>query len=240
MPFKLCHKKYFTLIEVIIALTLISILMTFLFGFYQNMTVVQNGLDKTREENFRRLYLQQRLTDILSTASVEENLFGNRELIFYTTKDENTSMLENSLILIYNNGVNALPWFSGTVLGRLYLDKNGRLCLTTWPSPALWKKEGKVLDKLPSKREILLEDVQNLSFEFYVPPIAEEVKVKPKEVTTGREKIEPAPGEWHKEWPDAYRELPALVKVVVETESMDKFIFVIPVANFGRPIIYLK
>ena len=245
------RRQCFTLLEVMIALGLLAVLMTFLFGFYREITDMHHDLDKTREKNFRLLYVQHRLANVISNASFldsKEVLIGtNLRTLFYTAPEDNPLVKGSSLVLMYNNGVEYPPCFSQNVLGRLYLDKEGSFCLVTWPSPNLWKEDGKTFDKMPVKKEILFENIKDIEFVFYVPPkLNPNQPVKETNVEVGREKLIPAPGMWHHDWDIAYQELPALVKVILkhnrEANNVDvpDTVFIIPIAYFDKPIYYSR
>ncbi len=197
------RKSLFTLIELCVAIALISVLLTTLFGMYRYLNLLENRIDKEYTKTSRIQYLQTRLGDILPKA-----IFANSEgYYFYTTQGE--SFLGESLVFTFDNGIDILPWFSNCVLARLYVDKHYRLCLAIWPLPKLWK-----MQPPPMRKEILFENVERLFFYFYMPPYREK-EAKNASQTIHDEEIRPIPDEWNTQWKKEFNELPALVKVKI-------------------------
>lgn len=247
------QKRYVTLLEVLIALGLLIILTTFIFGFYRGIDGMHTELDKTRQENFRLLYVQNRLADVLPfilpydpQEPPRQGKKEKRKPFIFTSKDGNSALKENSLVFVYDNGYDIYPWFANTVLGRLYLDRNGSLCLSSWPVPKQWLKEGNQLGMSPMKKEVLLEGVREMAFEFFVPPAYEKKVVDPSSVDAGKEKIDPETGKWHHEWLQNYQELPAMIKISITREPSSqgkesrKVVLIYSIANYGKAFLYTK
>jgi len=243
-------RRFFTLLETMIALALLSVLIAFLLGFYSEIESIHSELGKVRRENFRLLYIQNRLKEVLSTTSYafdKKPFLEKKQFVFFTSKDTNAALRENSLVFIYNNGI-AHPFFSQNVLGRLYLDGEGRFCLANWPQPQKWVKEGHLLEFSPINKEILLENVASLSFDFYMPPDMENIMVvNPSEIQKGQTVTRPVAG-WQKdgEWLITHDVLPALVKVTVVQNPTPvnkqgaSHHFIVPLNSFSKPVIYTK
>lgn len=241
-------RRCFTLLETMIALALLSVLITFLLGFYWEIESIHSELIKQRRENFRLLYVQNRLKSVLSNTSFasqnQSPLVGKKKYIFFVSQDSTSAFKENSLVLIYNNGV-ADPAFSQDILGRLYLDREGRFCLARWPQPKMWMAQGHQLEFSPINREVLMENVETLTFEFYMPPDkTKDHSIVVTKVTQGNEETSPYLGAWQKEWPITHTTIPAMVKVTVEQKMLggnghsQKHQFVVPLNAFSQPVLY--
>jgi hypothetical protein len=259
MPLKI-SKRPITLVEVLIAMALtISILMTLTF-FYRQVTEIGSETDRVRATNFKKRYIETHLAKILPKAIGKND--SKRDFIFFSTGDEGiTKTGSQSLIFTFDNEINLDKEFSGHVLGRIYLDPNGNLFLAYWPSP----KRLKNWENVPMKKELLLEGVDNLSFEFYIAPerknASESIKEtkdtdqdakKDDQKKTTEKKNEPEPedkkkdvepepkGDWRQQtWLQEYNQLPVMVKMTVTfPKEQTPLIFIYPLANNKTHVIY--
>lgn len=203
------RKAYMTLLETLIAISLLSMLLVFVFGFFRQLSEVNRMADQAQKESFQMRYLETRLSFIFERIVNEKT--GARTFYFYTQPSHKDFSASSSLILTFNNEVRLEPSISGDVLGRLYVDLNHRLCLALWPlhvsQPHSYLQE-----------EILCEHVANISYSFYAPP--ERVQSN-KEITSGEEidpeKKTPEKDKWHEgEWLLTYDQMPAIIKMVVQ------------------------
>lgn len=202
------RKRAVTLIEVIICLGLLTLLLTTLSFWYRTLTSHKSELNKSKWSVMEERYAYQRLQQILPQA----------KLPFFTCRD-------GSLVFLFDRGLFPDPLLSNTVLGRLYHDTEQQaLCLGIWPEPG----QDNLL-KTPSQTIILLDQVSDLSFQFYYPPDPLKKTVDPKEVG------KPEPEEkWQESWRGEYQKLPALIKMyVTRGERKNKYYFDLPF-----PIIY--
>ena len=135
------ESRAFTLLEVMIALALASMLMLFLFDMYREVAVQKIAAEKLEEKQFAEQKVQMRLTEIFSKASLrEDELFNVRgKDIFFT----------------FHNGVDADSRFSGEVKGLLSHSKE-RLELRIRP-----------LDGSGERMELLMENVKAVTYEFF-------------------------------------------------------------------------
>lgn len=218
------RKSHLTLIEVMIALTLLSLLLTTLFGVYQHIESLHQLLHKDQKTGLRMLYVQHRLSEVIPNA-VSRKV---KEAYFY-----NTSNPYNSLVFVYDNGADPNPKFSGYVLGRLYLDPQSKLCLVTWPSV---KTDSNANPEM--RKEILLEKVKDLSFSFYVPPKEEKLTVDPA-------KTNERPTQWYPDWPMEMVNtdeisLPGMIKIKIQVEGNQEITFAFVLPNSERSIMYVE
>ena len=256
MPIHLV-KRPVSLVEMLVALTLtIAILMTLMF-FYRQVTEIGYEVDRTGAKNFNMRHMETRLAQILPKAVGETD--KQKDFLFFSVNDEGVGKPgSQSLIFMFDNQISLDKAFSGHVLGRLYLDASGNLMLAYWPSPKRWENTGAV----PMKKELLLQGVENLAFEFYIAPKRKdkdkqepEKEASPqakKDNNDGKDKqdskssdeqksVEPEPkGEWRRQaWLQDYKQLPVMVKIIVTLPKEPKpLVLVYPLANARTHVIY--
>lgn len=165
--------RCFTLLEVLIGMGLAMILLSTLTYFYQQVEWMNTEAERTQKENFQLRYAENRLSRIFPNTHSERT--EKKHFYFFTSNAE--GMLKTpSLVFMFNNKVKLCSSFSSDVLGRLYLDEQKKqLCLALWPSPRRWES-----GVPPMTKEVLLDNVETLSFEFYVAPKRDRSKVETK------------------------------------------------------------
>lgn len=237
------HRRCVTLIELLIAMTLTALILTVLFYFYRDIDWLNQDMEKSQRNAFRLSYVQNRLADVLPNAVSPRTT--DEDFFFFQSGDVNGLLKNNtpSLVFTYQFGANRDPLFANHDLGRLYLDDHSNLSLATMPSPARWPSNG--APKI--KNEILLEDVDSLSFQYYVPPQKERSQAgnKAPKGTYGKGKNPPAEIQpkdaWHSDWKTDYHQLPAIVKVIVKMKNTkEPVIFVYPLPNSDFVVVYDK
>lgn len=236
MKFFRLRKRYITLLETLVALTLLSVLLTLIFGFFWELSRVNQLNEENQKMIFHKRYLENRLA-FLFERIVNDN-DDKRIFYFFTQTGDGTFSDSPSLVMTFNNEARMNPVYAGDILSRLYVDKHHRLCLAIWPIFSTDPHEA-------MQHEILLEGVKTMHFELYAPPehltskkgVASTKKIDP-------EKTQPDPDKWHPEWLKSYDQMPSLLKlhlVLIEgeqkgevkktgTEEAPKwdFIFVLP------------
>jgi hypothetical protein len=184
-------KKFFTLIEVTIALFLATILLTCIFRFFSQITTCEKNMKIASEKIFLKHFLNVKLETVFSHLTLKT--FQKEPLFF--TKD-------TSLYFFYDNGVDPDPSFSSYLFARLYVkDKN--LILESRPINSLTLKALENSPKI-SREEILLKNVKSLRFEFLE-------KTLPK--SSGQKYFYQRSFFWEKEDP------PPVVKIKITTED---------------------
>jgi hypothetical protein len=222
------------------------------------VTVIGYETDRVSAQNFSLRYIESRLATILPRAiGVNDK---KRDFLFFSVGDEGIAKPgSQSLIFTFDNQVNMDKDFSGHVLARLYLDKDGNLMIAYWPSPKRWENN----ENPPMKKEMLLQNVDNLSFEFYIAPERKSAEEKPREnepqtknkdtekdqkKETGEnndsnnskgERPEPR-GDWRREaWLQDYKQLPVMVKMIVTMpKEPEPHVFIFPLANTKSHVVY--
>jgi type II secretory pathway component PulJ len=201
-------KSFMTLLETLIAVSLLSMLLVFVFGYFRQLAELSRMADQTQKESFQMRYLESRLAFVFERIVNEST--SARKFYFYTQPAQAEFSTSPSLIFTFDNGVRGNPTFSGDVLGRLYVDLDHRLCFAIWPlfisEPHQYLQE-----------EVLFTDVAKISYFFYAAP--ERVKDE-KEITSGQtndpEKKNPERDKWHEdEWAITFEQMPSIMKIIV-------------------------
>jgi len=238
-PLNKCRRSFLTLLEVLIAMSLTVIVLIVLNYFYRDLSQIDFAMDKTYRQTFQLRYLENRLADIFpKTLSPKQ---AKKDYFFFSGNDGNAGMKPGStnLVFLFDNGVVLDKNFANFVLARLYLDRENKLTLAIWPAPERW--EANVAP--PIKKEILLENVDSLSFEFFIPP-EKNRKASEKLPDTKQVVAEPEPkGSWTNAWSSDYRQIPALIRVKVArkiNESEEKALFTFSLPNTEQTIVYDK
>lgn len=212
-------KRSFSLIEILISVTLLALLTSSLFYSYRKI-----NFEKKEASHLLKPLLEERYADIklfrfLSKAQFEQ------ETLFYTQ--------DNHLFFIFDHGAHKEPLLSGSVLGHLYWEKKTEtIYLEVRPHPQSGKET-------PFLTYEILPHVQDLSFNFYYPPTDPKKIVDPKTVGDTIPQIG-----WQEEWKKGYHVLPTFIKVLVKRPLFFKnrfpLEFTYTVEENNREINYLR
>lgn len=227
------RKRHVTLLEVIIALALTVLILSTLTYFYQQVEMTGRAIDQIEEENFKWRFLENRLINMIPRTVSPSNKL--KDFVFFTASEDSLTKQGNtSLIFTFESDVKLEKGFAFHAIGRLYLDKKDRLIFAYWPTPKWWKNDEAPLPK----KEVLLEGVESLEFEFFIPP---DKGKKEKEPANSKEPVlEPEPkGSWRKgTWLLDYKQPPALVKVIIKLKTGEQKTFILYVLKSKKPIVY--
>lgn len=149
---KVLKIRPFTLLEVLISLTLTTIILGVLLSAYFQAESLSREGEKLQREIQPKRALAARLDEIFLNL---EQPKANEQFFFMP--------VESELLFSYYNGANLDPAFSGEVLGRLFLDDQGYLVMLTWPPRKLWPEGGFP----PFRREVLLTGIDQIGFKFF-------------------------------------------------------------------------
>lgn len=231
---KYVRRHHMTLLETLIAITILSVLLVILFGFFKELSVLSQASEKKQKESFQMRYLETRLSYIFERLVNESSTA--RDFFFYLQPPNGDFSKDPSLVFSFDNGIREDPYYSGDILGRIYLDLNQQLHLTTWPMRAE-KPFAHMQD------EILLDGVEKIKFEFYSPPerieIANEIgsmnkiqapvdktnatnTLKPNVQGKERIKTEPEKDKWQDIWLITHQQMPTLLKIDVTMKEENK------------------
>jgi len=252
------NKRPMTLLEVLIGMVLtIVILMTLTF-FYQQVVMIGEDIDQIKSRDFYTRLVENRLAYILPKILPEKD----KNFVFFSIGDEGlTQAGSQSLIFSFDNGVSLDKEFSNQVLGRLFVDKEGKLTLAFWPVPS---KSEKTLSP-PIKKQILIKDVESMELSFFIAPAPpEKNKDTPKNAAdavpkkdetikdsenkkneasdaSAKNTQEPEPkGDWRKEpWLKEFNQLPVMIKIILKLKNEKNIVtFIYPLVNSRSHIIY--
>jgi hypothetical protein len=220
-------RRNVTLIEVLIAFTLLSFLLSSLFFWYRHLSVEKRKLSEVKWPLLEERYAEQKLFSVMTQANLDP---------YFYLSEENLDQVEGkSLVFTFNYGPQPEPLLSNNVLGRLFIDKNSHtLCLGIWPHPGTEKDQ-------PSKTFIILDNVKDLFFEFYFPPEQNRMPVNPEKIDLAK----PKEG-WNLEWKKEFHEIPSgmIIKITrLPTKAFKKereLCFAFELARMKYPIIYSK
>ena len=192
-----------TLLETLIAMTLLALLLTFVFGFFRELSAIAQLSEQAQKQSFQMRYLESRLGFVFERI-VNENA-KDRTFYFYTQPPQENISRFPSLILTFNNEVRQDPAFSGDVVGRLYVDLRQRLCLAIWPlhvpEPHRYLHE-----------EVLCDRVVNFKCLFYAAP--ERSSEASRE---NADKAKPRGNCWCEgEWALGFDQMPSIIKLEIE------------------------
>jgi hypothetical protein len=215
-------KRFMTLLETLVAMSLLSILLIFFFGIFRELAFIQDQDQEDYKKTFYNNYSQLRLNYIFSHLGNENNSDADTKFYFYIKKSDNISG-SPSLVFMYNNGVRRDPFFSSELMGRLYVDEEKKeLRLANWPFNL----------KNPHPhffQEILMPNVEAIHFEFLSAPDESWVNVGKKAPISDR-------GQWQNTWDDSYKELPIIMKMFIKLKDVPEekqLVFTLPVHRFS-------
>ena len=215
------HRRFVTLLEVLIAMGLITILLTVLLGIYGQTVRTQQHVEQALQSNFQLLYAQFRLNQVIPTIINPVDDKDHYGYAFYTQDSD-------SLVFTYDNGTGSGTFFSNEVIGRLFLDENKRLMFLTWPVPKRYPDV-----EPPVRTEVLLENVDELSFNFYRP-----VPIENKRLAISSERATGEYGDDFDTWNADEEDIPAIIRIYVTIKGRQvEYAFLL--SNASTPVSYL-
>jgi prepilin-type N-terminal cleavage/methylation domain-containing protein len=134
-------KRSFTLIEIVVALALFSLLATTLFGLYMGYVKISRAQVTETARIERLITLRVHLERSLCKAALQ-----NKQHHFYVE--------DGALYFTFDNGVDPDPAYSSLIKGVLFQDNQDHFILEEYP-----------LTDSGKRTYVLAEDVRNLSFE---------------------------------------------------------------------------
>lgn len=236
-------KRPITFIELLIAMVLSSLVLSVLFYFYRDIDWLNHEMEKSQKKSFELSYIQTRLGDVIP--NIVSPRIAPEDFYFFVSHDANGLLKpgQPSLVFTYNFGANLNPVFAQHVLARLYIDSYNRLCLAMLPSVKEWPK----FTSVPIKQEVLLENVESIAFEFYVPPAKESSAAGNKAPKGGygngkkqAQKLQ-LRDTWYTDWRQEFYQLPSLLRISVHIkDKKDPILFVYPLPQSDFVVIYEK
>lgn len=197
-------KRPYLLLEILVGLGLLSMLLSFLFISMAQSASFETKIEQSRKILLQRQSFQARLQDLF--------LSIKQSPAFYTQKFPKEP--HDSLIALFDHGIDPDPAFSGLLSARLFIDSEHNLCLATWP-------ESRDDSKRPWRKEVLLSDVDRWDWEFF----------SHEETLHSR-----LPCAWTHHWPKTKQKNPMMVKLTISQKKHTfSFAFFLPAEE---PIFY--
>jgi hypothetical protein len=222
------RRRFFTLIEVLIALTLMAFLSTTLFFWVRFALTTNRSFQDSKWVYLEERYCRERLEELFSKSVYDLKSPLEEKHTFYSR--------ENSCVFVTDLGTNPSPLLSKHVLIELYLTDDHLLAATLWPVPIKDKK----IATDPSLTLPLLSAVDKIELSFYCPPDPSPLIVKPAEIGP----YKPTSG-WNSVWKKEAECRPALIKLVIHrqkigSEAAHKLVFLFETDASNHPIIFNK
>lgn len=113
------RKRPITLLEVLIGCALTALLMTALFSSFRQTSKTQGQMALIRNTLLGEALTSQRLTQIFTHLTDKDFRYGSH-----------SESGQFALSFTFDNGIDHDPLFCSEVMGFLYIDRQGRLCLS--------------------------------------------------------------------------------------------------------------
>lgn len=201
----------FILFELIIALGLTAILLSVLFRFFASSLLMDRKIETARTALFQRQHFQTRMTTLFTSIVPRASTPPSTGSSFYTAEGK-------EIVAVFDNGIDPDPAFSGPILGKFFLDSDANLALALWPLEKL--------EKNLYRKEILLQQVQDIRFQFLAKKTAQ---AEDPHAIPINESLE-----WRTNWPKTRWDIPSCIRLIVRQNNQDiAFAFTLP---FLEPI----
>lgn len=234
--FLIKQRRHFTILETLIAMTLLCVFLVMIFGFFRELTTITRMTEVRQDEAFKTRYVESRLAFAFERIVNENDT--NRVFYFFIEQPKGSYTRFPSLVFTFDNEVRIDPQYSGDILARLFVDKDNQLCLVTWPLRLESPYEH-------MQKEVLLQDVEDINFELYASPSKDSKNLAVTTTTVDPAKTEPERDLWHRnEWHNTYKQMPSIVKITLDVKDekskgpvkVINFAFVLPSSK--NPIFY--
>lgn len=150
------RKKHFlTLLEVCIAISLLGILLSSLWGMYRRWMSTYETQQKKQINIHKILFLKHRLEQIAVSLAEIPGEKEEETNILFTPRQKSEGL--PTVCFLYPNLPDLDPSFNGKVWSLLYVDPHKRLCLATWAADN------------KTRVDILLDSLSSLSFAYFDP-----------------------------------------------------------------------
>ena len=180
-------KRALTLLEVIISLALTAILLTMLISSATRLFSTRTRIENAKQEVLAKTLIQERLSSLFSALAKYQP--SEKGLPEKEPKGPLESIDGKSLTLFLENQIDANPFFCGSTKGEIFVENQNLIFQLMGKNDAV-------------RKEILLENVKDISFQFFNP--FEE------------------PARLIEAWKEKTGELPAHIILTIATSSTDK------------------
>jgi len=189
------NKRPFSLVELLIAMSLVTMVLGILFGLFWYKARIVHHLTALKQDAELVRLAHARCQTIFSNI-----VHGKKNQHFFFTASDHG---HPSLIFTFKNGVDHEQLFSDDVLAKLFLDQDNQLVLVIWPNP----EKANATEKYSMRKEILLDHVTECTMEFWKAP---ENNTNP---------VQNNSGEWITSWKKDDRKNPLMIKLRIERED---------------------
>lgn len=234
------RRRYMTLLELMIALSLTVALLIILGYFYRQAAWLDDESERIQKVSFQSRYVETRLMQVIPM--IERYYYANgdtKNAHYYFFSDNGfgggSSGGGSSLVFVYKTYADVNLNYAFRALGRLFIDKNNRLMLATWSAPETWEE----MSPTKAKLEVLLENVKDLKFQFFNPP-AKNQKKADDQLKPLKELVPSAEG-WLDEWKQENHFLPPLMKMMVTYKPLKEeqtVTYAFPLPQSTKMIVY--
>lgn len=167
-----------------------------LLSFFTQVTKIDHRMEIASSEVQKRQNLQVRCQQIFATL-LPSQLCPENSPPFFTPEKKDSSDLPVLLSVIYDQGVDPDPMFSGPVRAQFYIDEeNNFICEVTPLEKNLQKHK---------RKEALWKEVKKLTFEYFAVGVNEDKN-------TNNFK-------WLKSWDKSNDKIPPMIKISIEDEK---------------------
>ena len=227
------RKRHVTLLELLISMALTMVLLTILSDSFYEVKKSDRLMDEAQNESFQMRYVENRLSNVIPKAISPKDNSG--DFHFFSDRQNDALFMQNSssLVFTFDNCVKLNRNFTYHVIGRFYLDPEGNFTLALWPSKRRWKEN----EPPPMYREILLSNVEALDFSFFVAPEKGKTNEE-KPATPDPDQPLGLEGGWVQEWKGEFRQLPAIMKIILKLKGGETLIYAFPFPNAKQSITY--
>lgn len=213
----------FTLIETLIGFSLAALMLSSLLFSYSYMQKLVNAQVEEMENSLSEMFFHKRLEGIFQEIEhFDENGKLSRCGLY---RSESAG---GSLVFTMDNKIDPeTHLFSNQVIARLYVNRQKQLCLRIWAHPHNYPLQN---HESESKKEVLAEGVESISFRFYKPrKINSNLVIDPEQSLWG----------WQETWDIDDQMLPAMIEVsLTYLEKKRESLFYFPIPNSSHPIVF--
>ncbi len=158
------RKRSFLLMEIMVGMSIIMIILTFLFRFYSNVTILETKITHLKNEVYQQQFFHSKIHSILSSAINISNLptYLNTSSFYLDNKND---ILK--LVLYFDNGVDPDPCYSGPIQAEIFLENNSIMLKLT-----------SIEKNKKNKNITLISNVKSLTFNFLETSSVDSTKIK--------------------------------------------------------------
>ena len=213
----------FTLLETLVAFSILSGVLALLFGFFWQLQKTTQLYEVENRQLTQERYVESRLFYLFSRVLNENKSSQAKQFRFHTLPRQPGFSASSMLFFTVDHGVRLPPSFSGPVLAALYLDESKNFCLNIWPLPTIFEE----VFVQASYKEVLLAGADALDFAFFAAPMRDSSLPSPEDG-------QPVAGGWNREeWLPSWESMPSIISIRLKysTDREIDWAFVLPTSR---------